>query len=73
MPQPQLPYVPGVYVQQPQIPQLRTPQLSIPQPSTPQATLTAGAPSSTNWMLIAIIGLGAFLLGVVVMLLVLKK
>jgi len=73
VPQPQLPSVPGVYVQQPQIPQLRTPQLSIPQPSTPQATVTAGAPSSTNWLLFAIIGLGSFLLGLVVMFLLMKK
>jgi len=54
LPQPQLPSVPGVYVQQPQIPQLQTPQLSVPQPSMPQPTVTAGAPSSTNWLLIAI-------------------
>lgn len=73
VPQPQLPAVPGVYVQQPQIPQLQTPQLSVPQPSTPQATVTAGAPSSTNWLLIAIIGLVAFLLGLIVMILVMKK
>lgn len=73
VPQPQMPYVPGVNVQQPQIPQLQTPQLSVPQPSAPQATLNAGAPASTNWLLIAIIGLGAFLLGVIVILLVMKK
>jgi len=73
LPQPQLPSVPGVYVQQPQIPQLQTPQLSVPQPSMPQPTVTAGAPSSTNWLLIAIFSLGAFLLGLVVMLLLMKK
>jgi len=71
---PQIPSVGGVYVQQPQIPQLQTPQLSIPQPSTPQATLSAGGGSSSspNWLIFAIIGLVAFLLGLVVMLL-LKK
>jgi hypothetical protein len=73
VPQPQVPSVPGVYVQQPQIPQIQTPPLSVPAPSTPQATLTAGAPSSINWILIAIIALGAFLLGLVVMVLVMKK
>jgi hypothetical protein len=72
MPQIPQPQIPGVYVQQPQIPQVHVPQISLPGSSAPQVTLSAKAPSTPNWILFAIIGLLAFLLGLVVML-VLKK
>jgi hypothetical protein len=73
IPQPQIPGVQGVSIQQPQIPQIRAPQLSVPSIPTPQATVSVPAPSMPKWLPFAIIGLLAFLGGIVVMLLVMKK
>jgi len=80
MPQPQMPQmpyipqpqIPGVHVQQPQMPHINAPQISLPGASAPQVNLSVKTPSAPNWMLFAIIGLLAFLLGLIVMLL-LKK